>query len=195
MVMACGVLALQGDWGAHQKALARLGIGAMPVRSAAELARVGALVLPGGESTTMNVFFAKEGLGAAIRERVAAGMPVLATCAGLILLARRVRPHQPSLGLLDIDVERNAYGRQIASTIELLAVSPKLGSPESLEGVFIRAPRVVRVGAGVSVLARRGDDPVLVEAPGIIAATFHPELTKDLRVHARFVTMMEERHD
>lgn len=181
--MRVGVLALQGDFEAHAAALGRLGVEAVPVRTAEGLEGVDALVLPGGESTTMLRLMAVEGLDGAIAARVRAGMPVLATCAGVVLLARKVNPDQPSLGLLDVAVRRNAYGRQVASAVVPVRLAPALGEPPGMEGVFIRAPRITRTGPGVEPLGWRDGDPVLVRQDRIVAATFHPELTADSRVH------------
>jgi len=174
--MRIGVLALQGGFDAHLRALAAIGHEAMAVRRASELSCVEGLVLPGGESTTILQQIERDGLREALegfRER-----PVLATCAGLILVARAVtQPAQPSLGWLDVDVCRNAYGRQIDS---FEARSDEAGDPL----VFIRAPKITRVGEGVEVLRRHAGEPVMVRQGGLIAATFHPELTADRSVHA-----------
>jgi 5'-phosphate synthase pdxT subunit len=132
---------------------------------------------------------AAEDLGGRIRERVCDGMAVLATCAGVILLAEMVTPPQPSLGLLAVEVVRNAYGRQPQSTVTTVELDPALGAPARLEGVFIRAPRITGTGSGVAVLGRRGDDPVLVRQGRILGATFHPELAGDRRIHELFVRM------
>ncbi len=175
----CGVLALQGDWAAHLEILTRLGVGGTPVRTVAELAACDALILPGGESTAMLRLMAPEKLSEEISRRLIGGMPVLATCAGVILLARGVEPQQQSLGVLDVDVLRNAYGRQVASSVTPVVLAAELGEPGQVEGVFIRAPRITRIGAEVEVLGRRGDDPVLLRQGRIIAATFHPELSED----------------
>jgi 5'-phosphate synthase pdxT subunit len=174
-----GVLALQGDWAAHRAALAPFGLAVTEVRTAADLVGVDGLILPGGESTAMLTLMAGNGLAGKLREVVESGCPVLATCAGMILLAREVRrPAQPSLGLLDVTVERNAYGRQIDSTVTDLAVElPEELGAATIEGVFIRAPRVVETGPGVRVIARRGADPVLLRQGNLLAATFHPELS------------------
>jgi len=174
-----GVLALQGDFATHAAALAVRGVPAVEVRRAADLAGVTALVLPGGESTSMLRLMDGTDLLARLGELLRAGTPALATCAGVILLAREVRnPAQASLGVLDVVVERNAYGRQVDSAVARLAVVPGAGLGDApLEGVFIRAPRVVGTGAGVQVLARRGADPVLLRQGSILAATFHPELS------------------
>jgi len=185
--MRCGVLGLQGDWAAHAAVMRRLGVETAVVRTAAELAAVESLVLPGGESTAMLKLMEAEGLAGEIQARVEAGMPVLATCAGVILLARATRPAQRSLGLLDCDVERNAYGRQVHSTVAEIELADELGPPAGMEAVFIRAPRITRVGPTMAVLGRLGRDPVLVRQGRIIAATFHPELTDDERVHRLLV--------
>lgn len=191
--MHCGVLALQGDWEAHASVLDRIGVNAAPVRTAAELADVEALVLPGGESTAMLKLMEAESLGDVIRRRVAAGMPVLATCAGVILLARAAVPEQPCLGLLDVDVERNAYGRQVHSAVSPIDLVAELGPPSMVAGVFIRAPRISRVGPAVRVMGHFRGDPVLVRQGRIVAATFHPELTRDDRIHR--LLFKEEEHD
>ena len=178
-----GVLAIQGDYAAHAAALAESGAEPVEVRKPEQLARLDGLILPGGESTTM-LKFLKRGFFEALEE-FCGSHPVFATCAGAILLAREVRnPAQRSLGLLDAVVERNAYGRQIDSTI-LTAETALPGGP--LEMVFIRAPRIVSAGPAVEVLARRDGLPVLVRQGGIIAATFHPELSHDRRIHRLFV--------
>jgi len=184
--MPAGVLALQGDFEAHARALARVGVTAVPVRTLGELEAVNGLVLPGGESTTMLKLAMDEGLFEPLRGKIASGMPVLGTCAGVVLLAREVTPRQLSLGLLHVSVLRNAYGRQIASAVVPLRTADVLGGANTMEGVFIRAPRITATGPGVEVLAWRDDDPVLVRQGPILAATFHPELTDDLRVHRLF---------
>jgi 5'-phosphate synthase pdxT subunit len=190
--MAAGILALQGDWEAHAATLAKLGVETCPVRRPRELDRVESLVLPGGESTAMLRLMAPDGLDDAIRDRVRAGMPVLATCAGLILLAHEVEPAQPSLGLLDVDVVRNAYGRQLHSTVaEVDVVDQGLGDANRFEAVFIRAPKISRIGPGVRVLGRRGSDPAVVLQERILAVTFHPELTDDHRIHSLFCELGE----
>jgi len=185
-----GVLALQGAFEAHQSVFRSLGIPTVPVRTVADLQGVQALVFPGGESSAMLRLMEPQGLLEAIGERITHGLPVLATCAGVILLADGVSPPQTSLGLLDIDIERNAYGRQVFSSIEHLRVTPRLMDVLDENGVFIRAPRISRVGRGVDVLAWRGEDPVLVRSPGILAATFHPELGNDTGIHRLFLQEM-----
>jgi 5'-phosphate synthase pdxT subunit len=186
------VLALQGDWAAHGAALAPFGLNVLEARTAADLEGVDGLVLPGGESTTMLTLMAGNGLAARLRELAGSGCPVLATCAGVILLARAVRhPAQRSLGVLDVAVERNAYGRQIDSTVTALVVErPEELGVATLEGVFIRAPRVVELGPEVRVIARRGADPVLLRQGNLLAATFHPELSPGSPVIELFIRLV-----
>jgi pyridoxal 5'-phosphate synthase pdxT subunit len=182
-----GILALQGDYEAHARAFATLGARTVLVRKAEELAGLDGLVLPGGESTTMLKFLEKDGFFVALAE-FAAATPCFATCAGCILMAREVlHPPQRSLGLLDATVERNAYGRQIDSTI-VTAQTELPGGP--LEMVFIRSPRITRIGEGVEVLARRDGFPTLVRQGHLLVATFHPEMTTDTRVQQLFLDMI-----
>lgn len=183
-----GVLAIQGDYAAHAAALDEAGAEPVAVRKPEELEPLAGLVLPGGESTTMLKFLDKHHFFHAL-QRYCASNPVFGTCAGAILLARQVlNPTQRSLGLLDATVQRNAYGRQIDSSI-LTAPTSLPGGP--LEMVFIRAPRVLQVGEGVEVLARRDGDPVLIRQGHILAATFHPELSHDRRVHLAFLELVD----
>jgi len=180
-----GVLALQGGFAAHARMLTRVGAVPVLVRTPADLDGVGALVLPGGESTAMLVGMARDGLEAPLRSFVRSGRPVLGTCAGAILLAHAVTaPAQRSFDALDVDVERNAYGTQLDS---FAAVVDAGGAFPDLPAVFIRAPRIVRVGRGVEVLARVACDPVLVRSGSTWAATFHPELGDDARVHGAWL--------
>jgi len=179
-----GVLAIQGDYAAHAEALKEAGAEPCQVRKPDELTGLDGLILPGGESTTMLKFLSKHHFFEALKE-FCRQTPVFGTCAGAILLAREVRnPAQRSLGVLDAAVERNAYGRQIDSTI-LTAETALPGGP--LEMVFIRAPRIAETGPDVEVLARRDGYPVLVKQGHVLAATFHPELSQDRRVHRLFV--------
>jgi pyridoxal 5'-phosphate synthase pdxT subunit len=181
-----GVLAIQGDYDAHAQALREAGAEPVLVRKPEELAGIDGLILPGGESTTLLKFLERDGFLESLR-RFAESKPTFGTCAGCILLATEVtHPAQASLGVLDATVERNAYGRQIDSSIET-AGTELPGGP--LEMVYIRAPRIVKTGDGVTVLARRDGFPVLVEQGHILAATFHPELSEDRRVHRRFVDL------
>lgn len=181
-----GVLALQGDYALHQKMLERIGCHSRQVRKADELEGLDALVIPGGESTTMLKFIKGEGLLAPLRKLHADGAALYGTCAGVILLAKEVTsPSQVSLAILDVTVERNAYGRQADSHMAE-EPCPELGS-EPLPMVFIRAPVVRRTGPEVLVLARHRGEPVLVREGRILASTFHPELSEDERVHRYFV--------
>jgi 5'-phosphate synthase pdxT subunit len=176
-----GVLSVQGDHAAHARAVASLGHRARRVKAPEHLAGLAALVLPGGESTTMLKLLQAEQLWEPLGAFCRSGRPVFGTCAGAILLAQRVSaPAQPALGVLDIDVERNAYGRQ-RDSFEAALDEPPPGMP-GLCAVFIRAPVIRRTGRGVQVLARHGGHPVLVRCGPVWAATFHPELTDDTRV-------------
>jgi pyridoxal 5'-phosphate synthase pdxT subunit len=186
--MKIGVLALQGDFAMHVRALARCGAGVevVEVRKPEQLEGLDGLVMPGGESTTLLKLMDAWGFVPALEKFHAGGKPIFGTCAGLILLAREVTgPAQFSLGLIDVGVERNAYGRQRESFEAGLAVT---GIEGNFPGVFIRAPVVERVGDAVEVLAAHDDHPVLVRQGAIWAATFHPELSGDLRLHQRFLT-------
>jgi len=182
-----GVLAIQGDYDAHARALHEAEAEPVLVRKPDQLATIDGLVLPGGESTTFLKFLERDGFLDRLREFVA-HKPAFGTCAGCILLAEEVlHPRQESLGVLHVTVERNAYGRQIDSTIEA-AETALPGGP--LEMVYIRAPRIVRTGSDVTVLAERSGSPVLVEQHHLLAATFHPELSADRRVHRYFVAKL-----
>ena len=182
-----GVLAIQGDYSAHAAALTECGATPVEVRNADQLADLEGLILPGGESTTMLKFLERHNFLEDLRA-YCGKRPVFGTCAGAILLAREVRnPAQRSLGVLDIVIERNAYGRQIDSSI-VTAETSLPGGP--LEMVFIRAPRIVTAGPEVQVLAQRDGLPTLVRQGSTMAATFHPELTVDRRVHKAFVELV-----
>ena len=180
-----GVLALQGDFEAHARVLRHLGADVAEVRRAADLKSLQGLVLPGGESSTLLNLMEDEPWFRAIRALHGRGGALLGTCAGAILLARQVTsPPQPSLGLLDAVIERNAYGRQ-ADSFETTVSAPALGGP--LSGVFIRAPRFRSLGRGVTVLASLEGEPVLVQEGRVIAGTFHPELAGEGRLHRHFL--------
>ncbi len=185
-----GILAIQGDFAMHAKMLDRIGAPWKLVKDPATLREVSGLILPGGESTTMLKFFASDGLGEAVRQFGASGKPVFGTCAGAILLAKEVlSPPQERLGLLDVTIERNAYGRQIDSSVRQ-GDCPEL-SDRPIEMVFIRAPIIRRVGEDVRVLAHSDGLPVLVEQRNLLAATFHPELTEDETVHRYFLKKLQ----
>lgn len=195
-----GVLALQGAFGAHQRALQQLGAETRQVRTPADLAAVDALIIPGGESTTMSRLLRTAGLFEPIAERLAQDMPVFGTCAGMILLATDVldgRPDQRTFGTIDLSVRRNGYGRQVDSferDISIMSTPTEVapGAPAGLpfHAVFIRAPKVERVGAGVQVLAELDGTPVLLRRGPVVVASFHPELTDDPRLHAMFLDMV-----
>jgi 5'-phosphate synthase pdxT subunit len=183
-----GVLALQGASRRHAEALAALGAHAVDVRTPDDLVGVEGIVLPGGESTTMSRLLDLSGLFDPLAERLAAGMPAFGTCAGLILLSSRIldgRPDQRSFGILDVDVRRNAFGRQVDSFETNLAVDGVGGG--AFPAVFIRAPVIERVGDGVEVLAGLAGVPVLCRQGPVLAAAFHPELSGDLRLHEFFL--------
>ncbi len=185
-VKPVGILAVQGDFERHGAMLDCIGAAWALVKHPQDLSAVRALIMPGGESTTMLKFFEAEGLGPAVKEFAAKGKPIFGTCAGAILLAKEVlNPPQDRLGLLDISIERNAYGRQVDSSVRR-GDCPEL-SDHPVEMVFIRAPIIRRLGEGVRVLGRCGGLPVLVEQGHILAATFHPELTKDQTIHRYFL--------
>jgi 5'-phosphate synthase pdxT subunit len=185
-----GVLALQGDFEAHQRALERAGARAVAVRTPADLAGVEGIVLPGGESTAIAKGLARTGLLDALAERARAGTPFLGTCAGAILMAKRVanRP-VPTLGLLDVTAVRNAYGTQVDSFVAPADDDAAAGL-EGLSCVFIRAPRLEEPGPDVEVLARVDGSPVLLREGTLVAATFHPELTGDDRVHGLLLDLV-----
>jgi pyridoxal 5'-phosphate synthase pdxT subunit len=184
-----GTLAVQGDFAAHAAMLAGLGAETVDVRTVSDLDDCDGLILPGGESTTQLQFLQEEGLFEAVKKFAADGRAVFGTCAGAILLATEVKnPAQAALGLLDMTVLRNAYGRQMAS--DVFFGSSKL-TDVPLEMVFIRAPIIDRVGPGIEVLAEYGGKPVLVRKANVMAATFHPELTADSTVHRHFLELIQ----
>ena len=186
--MIIGVLAIQGDFAAHIRVLRHVGVDAVEIRRSSDLVSLDGLILPGGESTTMLKFIEDEGLAEPITDFARPGKPIFGTCAGAILLARDVyNPSQPSLGLIDIGVERNGYGRQVDSFVADIEPALEGGL---LEAVFIRAPKIKRAGPDVEVLGSLNGEPVLVRERNILAATFHPELTEDTRVHRMFADMV-----
>ncbi len=192
MSRVVGVLALQGAFEAHQHVLRDLGIETVQVRTPADLELADALVMPGGESTTMSHLLLTSGLFDAIDARLKQGMPVFGTCAGMILLAQGVldgRSDQRSFGAIDIDVKRNAYGRQIDSFETDITLD---GFVEDFHAVFIRAPQIARIGDGVQVLARHNQDVVLARQGSVMVASFHPELTSDARIHSMFIGLLQE---
>jgi 5'-phosphate synthase pdxT subunit len=185
--LTIGVLALQGAYDAHARVLNTLGATPQLVRTPETLAEIDALIIPGGESTTILKFLERDNFFDTLADFVHT-KPTFGTCAGAILLAKNVaNSTQKSLDALDITVERNAYGRQNDSTI-LTEVTSLPGGP--LEMVFIRAPRIARLGSGIETLATRSGDPVLIRSGHLLAATFHPELSNDLRIHQLFLDMV-----
>jgi len=187
-----GVLALQGDFREHAAALARLGADPVLVRRAEDLEGLSALVVPGGESTTIGLLAERHGLAEPLREALAAGLPALGTCAGMIFLARETTGsrEQIQLGVLDVVVDRNAFGRQVDSFESDLVVE---GLDEPVHAVFIRAPRVDRVGPEVEVLASVDGHPVMVRQGHLLATAFHPELSEDLRIHRLLLQIAGDR--
>lgn len=186
-----GILALQGDVREHEQALTALGADTIRVRRAEELERIDALVIPGGESTTIGKLATLYGLMEPLRKKIEAGLPTYGTCAGLILLARKVTEgEQPLIGALDVVVERNAFGNQNDSFEADISVE---GDSSPVRAVFIRAPWVTETGPAVRVLAEWNGHPVVVRQGHIIASAFHPELTADGRMHQRLLDMIEER--
>jgi 5'-phosphate synthase pdxT subunit len=186
--MRVGVLGLQGDVREHLEILRALGVDARDVRTKEQLEAVAGLIIPGGESTTMAYLLEKAGMLSILRERGAQGFPIYGTCAGMILLARELHDAYPEnrLALMDISVKRNAYGRQLDSFEADLQIK---GIGE-FHAVFIRAPKIVRVGSGVEILAEHDGTPVLVRQKNLLGSSFHPELTGDPRVHAYFLEMV-----
>jgi len=185
-----GILAVQGDFKAHGEMFRRLGVDTVEVRRPADLSGCEGAVLPGGESTTQLKFLKEEGLEAALSEFSEQGGALFGTCAGAILLAREVsHPAQASLGLMDITVRRNGYGRQLASEVLL---EPTALRDAAIEMVFIRAPIIEYAGCSVEVLATRAGKPVLVREGRLLAATFHPELTSDAAIHTYFLELVRQ---
>ena len=189
-----GVLAIQGDFAAHMATLREAGAEVCEVRKADELRHVDALVIPGGESTTLLKFILNPDLGyiEAFQEFHQAGKPIFGTCAGLILVAKDVvNPAQFSFGFIDVGVERNSYGRQKES-FETVGEGYLEGTAKPLKMVFIRAPRITRLGTKVDLLATWREEPVMARQGTILVATFHPELTGDLTVHRYFLEMVHQ---
>jgi len=185
-----GVLALQGAFNAHAQALRQLNADVREIRLPQDLDGVDGVVLPGGESTTMSQLLLSSGVFDVLTQRIAGGLPALGTCAGLILLAKRVldaRPDQVSCSVLDVTVRRNGYGRQIDSFEADIAVK---GLETPFTAVFIRAPIIEEVGSDVEILAVHNGAPIVVASQNVLAATFHPELTSDVRFHELFLNMI-----
>ncbi len=191
--MQVGVLALQGSVREHLDSLKRCGVNAVEVRTAEQLNSVSGLIIPGGESTTVAKLLRLYGLMDLLRERGRSGFPIFGTCTGMILLAREIEGiDRPHLGLMDITVRRNAYGRQVDSFETGVVVEGVPDPDRPIPAVFIRAPLVTRVGEGVEILASVGSQPVMVRQGNLLAASFHPELTTDTRVHRFFIEELIE---
>ena len=189
--MHIGVLALQGAFAAHSDCLASIGVQSVEVRTLEQLNSVDALLMPGGESSTMSQLLESSGLFDPISARIADGMPVFGTCAGMILLASEIidgRSDQRSFSAIDISVRRNAFGRQVDSFEG--TINSSVGD---FQGIFIRAPRIERVGDGVEVLGSINKEPVLVRQGNVLAASFHPELSNDARLHEYFIYITANR--
>lgn len=183
---AVGILAVQGDFAMHARMLDQIGVPWKLVKHVEDFADIDGLILPGGETTTMLKFLSEQKMDEAIRSLVKENKPVFGTCAGAILMAKEVlNPEQERLGLIDISIERNAYGRQVDSSVRK-GECPEL-SDQPIEMVFIRAPIIRRMGEGVKVLGKAEGMPVLVEQGNLLAATFHPELTGDQTIHRYFL--------
>ncbi len=188
--MKIGVLALQGDFGMHEKALDRIGVESVPVRLPGQMEDLSGLIIPGGESTTLLKLMDMWDFVPALEKFHASGLPIFGTCAGLILLAREVEgPKQPSLGFIDITAERNAYGRQKES-FETEGRADLGQGQRPLKMFFIRAPRIRRLGHAVTPLVHHGEECVMARQGSVLVAAFHPELTDDPTVHSYFVDMV-----
>ncbi|HXZ81094.1 MAG TPA: pyridoxal 5'-phosphate synthase glutaminase subunit PdxT [Terriglobales bacterium] len=191
--MKIGVLAIQGDFAAHRRRLEELGAEVVEVRKPEQLDEIDGLIIPGGESTTFLKVLGKAGFRKL--QDFVQSRPTFGTCAGAIMLASRIEnPSQQGLGALDVTVRRNAYGRQINSFIASGSAVAEMGAGGPLEMVFIRAPKFENIGREVEILARQGEDPVLVRQGKVMASTFHPELSDDPRVHAAFLSLVSNGH-
>jgi|SRR3989338_1751156 len=187
--MIIGVLALQGDFKEHIEILKKCGVDAVEVRLPSDLNEVSGLVIPGGESTTIGKLLDSSGLHDSIVKKYGKGMPIYGTCAGAILLAKKIEgSDQPRLGLLDVNVKRNDYGRQLDSFEAPLDLR-RIGK---INGIFIRAPIISSIGKNVEILGKEKNNPVLIQQGNILASTFHPELTDDKRVHEYFIKMVRD---
>ncbi|WP_028308805.1 pyridoxal 5'-phosphate synthase glutaminase subunit PdxT [Desulfitibacter alkalitolerans] len=185
-----GVLALQGAFREHKQSLIKCGVDVVEVRKLEDLDKCSALIIPGGESTTIGKLLIEWNLMEAIKKRVQEGMPLFGTCAGMILMSKDIRDsNQPRLGLLDVEVVRNAYGRQVDSFEMDLTIE---GLDEPFSSVFIRAPYITKVGPGVQILSKHDDKIVMARQGKLLGCSFHPELTDDLRIHQYFVDMIDE---
>jgi 5'-phosphate synthase pdxT subunit len=188
-----GVLALQGDFREHIEMLKMLGVEAREIRFPGQLDQVDGLIIPGGESTTINKLFDKYGFRKKLHEFYESGKPLFGTCAGLIVLAKKAKGEENQLGLIDIDVERNAYGRQIDSFEQKISLNLNHSAEKKdFNSVYIRAPKIIRKGDGVKVLGMHDEEIVLARQENVLVSSFHPELTDDTRIHKYFIGMIRE---
>ena len=188
-----GVLALQGDFREHINILKKLEVKTMEIRFPGQLDRVDGLIIPGGESTTINKLFDRYGFRKKLLEFSQSGKPLFGTCAGLIVLAENITGKDRQLGLIDIDVERNAYGRQIDSFEQKIILNLNHKTEKrDFDSVFIRAPKIIRTGKNVKILGRHEEQTVLAREKNILVSAFHPELTDDTRIHQYFIGMIRE---
>lgn len=188
-----GVLALQGDFKEHIKMLDRIGVPAVEIRFTEQLEEIDGLIIPGGESTTINKLMDKYGFKERLKDFSGSGKPIFGTCAGLIILASKVSNEEISLGLIDIGVQRNAHGRQIDSFEDIVNINlDHEPDREGFKSIFIRAPKIIHTGENVRILSSSGDGPVLAREKNILVCAFHPELTDDTRIHEYFIEMINE---
>jgi pyridoxal 5'-phosphate synthase pdxT subunit len=188
-----GVLALQGDFREHLNILKKINAGALEVRLPSQIDYLDGLIIPGGESTAISKLMGKYGFDKKIKQFALSGKPLFGTCAGLIILSNRIENEKEGLGLIDIDVKRNAYGRQIESFEDDIELNLDHGKySKRFNSVFIRAPKIIRTGKEVRILAKHNDGAVLAREKNILVSTFHPELTDDKRIHEYFITMILE---
>ncbi|MEE9323864.1 MAG: pyridoxal 5'-phosphate synthase glutaminase subunit PdxT [Candidatus Aenigmarchaeota archaeon] len=193
--MILGILGIQGDFDAHRTMAEKLGVKTIIVRNLEDFEKIHGLIIPGGESTTIMKLLSRYNLIRSLKKFHREGKPIFGTCAGMILLAKKIdnRPEQFSFGFIDISVKRNAYGRQIDSFEEDVSI-PALGK-KPFRGVFIRAPKISRVGKNVETLAKHDSDQILVREGNVLAGSFHPELTKDTRIYEYFLGMVGKRKE
>jgi 5'-phosphate synthase pdxT subunit len=192
MNIKVGILSLQGAFREHIERLEKCGVSAVEIRFPEQLDDIDALIIPGGESTTIKKLLKKYRFKSRLDKFYEDGRPIFVTCAGLIMIARNIKGEGKGLGYIDVDVKRNAYGRQIDSFEELLNINLN-GSQNGrkFKSIFIRAPKILNIGKGVQILGKFGKDAVLIRDKNIIASTFHPELTDDLRIHRYFINMIK----
>ena len=188
-----GVLALQGDFREHIESLKKIDVSAMEIKFPGQLDLIDGLIIPGGESTTLNKLFDKYGFREKLKDFFRSGKPIFGTCAGLILLAEKIKGGDSQLGFIDIDVERNAYGRQIDSFEQSISLNLNHKTEkQEFNSIFIRAPRITRKGQGVDIMGMYSGQAVLAREKNILVSTFHPELTEDTRIHKYFIGMIRQ---